>query len=75
MYETQGDQPFTIYPILYNNVTAVSTFMGCDRDLLKDTHTRQRTRFSFFVPPNPLIIHFNFHCIKQIDNIFRVCVL
>ena len=38
MYETQGDKPFTIYPILYNNVTAVCTFMGCDRDLLKDTH-------------------------------------
>ena len=61
MYETQGDQPFTIYPILYNNVTAVCTFMGCDRDLLKDTHTDDDKSAS----------NFFFRAPKSFDNPFQ----
>ena len=50
------------------------------RDLLKNTHrwrqihaiSRQRTCFSFFMPPNPSINYLDFYCINQIDNIFSV---
>ena len=72
---------------LYNNVTSVCIFIGCWPWSIKG-HTqmsnprqihvisRQRTCFSFFMPPNPSINHLNFYCTKQTDNIFPcVCTV